>query len=297
MMFSILTGLSQESIFVMHYKIIFSILLSLIIACKKSEVINDDSRFGTKIMILGHAGMGMYYNWPSNSKESIEACIDIGCDGSEIDVQMTLDSVLVAYHDQDLSTQSNCFGQIYNHHWSEIENCELNKALYKGKFIKLEALFESLNNVQDLYFSFDCKLNANVSNFNSYQLQFIRAIKRLGNKFNNSNHCFIEGPKEFLNLAIINGLKNPLFLISNNDDHPSDTSKINQFFGVSIPDESSDADLNYAYTLGIRTMVWAPLNYTQNKDVLSKKPDIIQTDDPISLLKLCNRFNYESVRP
>lgn len=281
----------------MIYKTYLIIAILLFTACKKSDISNDDSRFGTKIMILGHAGMGMYYNWPSNSKESILACIKIGCDGSEFDVQMTLDSVLVAYHDADLSTQSNCFGQIYDHNWSEISNCELNRALNKGKFIRLEELFESLNNLQDLYFSFDCKLITGQSNFNAYQLQFIRAIKRLGEKFNNSRHCFIEGPKEFLTLASKNGLDNPLFLISNNDDHPSDTAKVKQFFGVSIPDESSSDDLNYAFTLGVRTMVWSPLNYNQNKDVLAKKPDIIQTDDPISLLKLCNRYNYEAVRP
>lgn len=44
-------------------------------------------------------------------------------------------------------------------------------------------------------------------------------------------------------------------------------------------------------------MVWAPSNFTENKLILSKKPDIIQTDDPISILKILNRYNYEKSIP
>lgn len=281
----------------MRYKIILISILFLFTKCKRSEISDDDSRFGTKVMILGHAGMGMYFNWPSNSMESIMTCIEIGCDGSEMDVQMTMDSVLVAYHDQDLSTQTNCFGNVHEHYWSEIQDCKLNRSINGGKFVRLEELFSKIGNLREYYFSFDCKLNAQTVDFKAYEMKFLLAIQRLCLKYDMELNCLIEGPEEFLNFAKSLNMKNHLFLISNNDNHPSDIASTSGYFGISIPYTASIDDLKYANGLQLRTMVWSPYNYSQNKLVLSNKPDIIQTDDPISLLKLTNRYDYESVRP
>ena len=266
-------------------------------ACKKQEIGNDDSRFGTKIMILGHMGMGIAFSWPGNSKESIKTCLEIGCDGSEMDIQMTLDSVLVAYHDKDLSSRTNCNGKIHEMNWKDLENCIYNRSINSAGIASVDEIFASIPNVHDYYFSFDCKTDVNVTDQMQFFRKYLRAIARISEKYDLENHIFIEGSKEFLSIAKDLGLKNPLFLFSNFDDQPADTAANRGFFGVSIPSETAAKDLEYCNGLKIRTMLWAPFNYFENKELLNKKPDIIQTDDPISILKLTNRFNYETVRP
>jgi glycerophosphoryl diester phosphodiesterase len=273
------------------------LLLTLSVCCSKVEQGNDDSRLNSKIMILGHMGMGVQFSWPGNSKESILTAIEIGCDGSELDVQMTLDSVLVAYHDQDLNTQSNCNGKIHELNWNDIKNCRLNRSINSGNLVKIEDLFSSIENLQDYYFSFDCKVSRPMSDPMLYKMKFMRAINRLSKKFLMEEHILLEGPIDFLLIGKSLGMKNPLFLISYDKTTPSDTAFACGFFGVSIPKETDESNLIYANNLHLRTMAWSPGNYYENKDLLQKKPDIIQTDDPISLLKLTKRYNYENVRP
>ena len=280
----------------MNYKLILISLIFIIHSCIKEEI-DDDSRLNTKIMILGHMGMGISYSWPGNSKESITACLQIGCDGSEMDVQMTKDSVLVAYHDDDLSSQTSCVGKIHESNWKDIQQCQYNKSVNSAKLTNIDDLFASINQLKNFYFSFDCKVNAVKNNTVEFQKRYLRAVSRLLKKYQIEEQVFLEGPKDFLLLAKEMQLKTPLFLLSNNDDSPSDIALNNGLFGISIPFEASEKDIEYASKLKIRTMVWSPDNYNQSKNVLLKKPDIIQTDDPYSILKLCKRFNYEAVRP
>ena len=58
-----------------------------------------------------------------------------------------------------------------------------------------------------------------------------------------------------------------------------------------------EVDAELIHNKGLYLMLYSPNNYNQNKEALKKKTDIIQTDDPISLLKLLDRFNYEFVIP
>ena len=64
-------------------------------ACKK-EFPESNSK------ILGHAGESLLKSKsknPPNTVESVRRAIELGADGVEIDVQMTSDGLLVAYHD------------------------------------------------------------------------------------------------------------------------------------------------------------------------------------------------------
>jgi hypothetical protein len=52
-----------------------------------------------------------------------------------------------------------------------------------------------------------------------------------------------------------------------------------------------------AHKRGLYIMSYTPNNYYSNLIALSKNVDILQTDDPISILKKCNRFNYDYIIP
>ncbi len=97
--------------FKLHLKQILAIFcMTFLLNCKK-ETITDSTYFGGKVMILGHRGMGVMYNKPANSYESIADAIGIGADGCEVDVQLTKDSVLVIFHDETLNFLTNCSGK------------------------------------------------------------------------------------------------------------------------------------------------------------------------------------------
>ncbi len=60
--------------------LLLAFLGMLSVQCKK-EKITDDTYFGSKVMILGHRGMGSYYKIPGDTYESIVPAIGIGADG------------------------------------------------------------------------------------------------------------------------------------------------------------------------------------------------------------------------
>lgn len=277
----------------MNFKILI-LFIFLVFSCKK-ETLNENTRMGSKVMILGHAGMGIANSWPINSLNSIQKCIDIGCDGSEIDVQMTSDSVLVAYHNNDLENQTNGSGKIHEKKWDEIKNCMYNRSIKRAKLSSLDEIFSSIKNLQNFYFSLDIKFNK--ENDLTYETTFLRAINRLCKKYNIEEKVFLESNTHALNLARELGLKNKLFLLSNGDKTPNITAKQNNLFGISVNKTFNVTEMENSYHLGLKTMLWSPTNFKENKDVLAKKPDIIQTDDPTSLLKILNRFNYENATP
>lgn len=109
-------------------------LIFILTSCQKKEGFES-------IKVLGHAGNGM--DIPSNlyhdnSLEAIELALNTpGCDGVEIDVRISKDSVLWLFHDEQLGDQTNIEGTVGNK-TSE----ELSEAHYKGlnheKLIRLD---------------------------------------------------------------------------------------------------------------------------------------------------------------
>ncbi|MFH2142599.1 MAG: glycerophosphodiester phosphodiesterase family protein [Bacteroidota bacterium] len=271
-------------------------LLILNLHCKKEEI-TDNTYFKSKVVILGHRGMGLYYKMPGNTYESICPAIGIGADGCEMDVQLTKDSVLILYHDKLLKPLTTCSGRIYDLNWDEVQECEY-YAVKNNIFVNsVEELFSKLPDVSNLYFSFDCKIDYESIDYIVYQQQMLRAIKRLCEKYNMNDHIFIEGRESFLNMARDMGLSNKLFLSGALNESNIETAVNNQFFGIcnQIDDFEDDADV--AHATGLYVMTYSPVNYYLNMYAINKKIDILQTDDLISILREFNRYNYDYIIP
>jgi len=274
------------------------LLLLLYAACQKKDEYTDDTYFGTKVMILGHRGMGEMYRAPDNTLQAISPAIAIGADGCEVDIQMTRDTVLVLYHNSLLDSRTTCTGRVYESNWSEIQQCEYN-AIQSGVYINaVDSVFKKLPNLGNLYFSFDgSKVDTETEDQELYQAQYLRAIKRLCEKYNMSDNIFLEGSEVLLKKAQTLGLSNKLFLFSYLDENSINVAADNSFFGISTSVDKMFVSTDRAHEKGLYVMVWSPNNYAQNKSALAAKVDIIQTDDPISILKLLDRYNYEYVIP
>jgi len=132
-------------------------LVFFFFSCKKETFdihnLNDD-----KISILGHGGMGIGHTYPMNSLESILNCLNLGADGTEIDVQMTKDGVLVAFHDETLEESTDLSGHIYNNSWEEIKDARFSYPHYGNyKIIRLDDIFKVIPDQDKYTYFLDCK--------------------------------------------------------------------------------------------------------------------------------------------
>jgi hypothetical protein len=161
-----------------------------------------------------------------------------------------------------------------------------------------DELFAKLPNLNTLYFSFDCKIDDQVANLGLYQDQFIRAIKRLCDKYSVSDNVIIEANKPFLSKAKEMGLSNKLFLIGGLNESNIDTAIAHSFYGISSQmDEITIETSKIAHSKGLHIMAYTPYNYYLNMAAVRKKIDLLETDDPASILKQFERFNYDYVIP
>ena len=104
----------------MHYfiKVACFILLSIVlIACStvKQTKINTTATQGFSNKVIAHRGAFKNTGVPENSIASLMAAIQMRCGGSEFDIHMTADSVLVINHDhtlQGLDIEASTYAQL-----------------------------------------------------------------------------------------------------------------------------------------------------------------------------------------
>lgn len=116
------------------------ILTFFLVGCKK-----DFPNVQTKV--YGHAGESIYKSrskYPPNTVESINHAIKLDVDGVEVDVQMTADFQLVAFHDGFLEENTDSDGCINSKNFSELANVKVYKSDYGISLLK-DVISEPLN--------------------------------------------------------------------------------------------------------------------------------------------------------
>ncbi len=81
---------------------IFSIIFAAVIIAACSTAKKSTSVKGFSNKVIAHRGAFKNTGVPENSIASLKAAIKLGCGGSEFDIHMTADSVLVIHHDHAL---------------------------------------------------------------------------------------------------------------------------------------------------------------------------------------------------
>ncbi len=112
-----------------------------------------------------------------------------------------------------------------------------------------------------------------------------------------SDNVFIEGDVDLLLKAQQLGLTNKLFLYGLLRPGEINAACNYHFYGISTSVNWLNNNVSLAHQKGLYVMAWSPDNLYQNIRALDNQIDIIQTDDPVSILKLLNRYNYEYVIP
>jgi glycerophosphoryl diester phosphodiesterase len=263
---------------------IIFVLCIILFSCEKDVDYNIDNLNNNTIFILGHGGMGVgKAQYPLDSYESVEKAISMGADGSEIDVQITKDSVLVCYHDTGLEEATDESGTIYSRNWDEIKNAAYKESPYKlYKIASLEQVFQ-YSGGSGKYYTFDIKFK-NPDQSDANRDIFQRALIRLIEKYNLEKRCSIESPhadflesleekKAGLNLFIYTDFETAL-----------NVGKEFGFKGLTIKAEEISADqVAEAHSNGMMVAVFSATR-RNHEEIISKNVDIIQTDDLEDLL-------------
>ena len=272
-------------------KRLYFIIISVFLISCEAEVFDVQNLNNNKIIVLGHAGMGSGITYPTNTMESIHACLEEGADGSEMDVQLTKDGVLVAFHDEDLSENTNLSGRINSLNWNEIKGAYYtNIPFLKYEVISLDELFSSITDVKNYFFSFDIKLFEGDENPISYKKRFIAALVQITEKYDLKEKLFIESVNEsFLKELKEEDPRFKLLIYPPSYESGVEIAKKLNLTGITISvDNISVEQVKEAHDDSLFITVWGVNSRTKNKDAIRKNPDIIQTDRLENLIKLLN---------
>ena len=265
--------------------VLFTILFA-VSSCKKDNF-NILNLNNNKISVLGHGGMGIGQVYPINSFESILNCLNLGADGTELDVQMTKDSVLVAFHDRSLEHSTNISGQIFNKTWGEVKDVTYKNPLYTNyKLISLDELFKNIENPTKYIFFFDCK-NFNPDTSSAYLNTFNNALIKIIDKYNLENTVYIEFKRKDLIKSL--KIKRPdlkIFVYSNFDIALEMANEF-QLKGITISvDNISTNEVLMAHNNGIMIAVFNIHSKERNINAIKKNVDFIQSDKVKHLIKI-----------
>lgn len=92
-----------------------------------------------------------------NSREALLGGLEQGFDGIEMDLQMTADGILVAYHEDELSGEPPCSGLVNSRTWAELRQC----SQVSRQLVRVDSLlFEAQAQYPSAEFTLDVKLFA-----------------------------------------------------------------------------------------------------------------------------------------
>ncbi len=229
---------------------------------------------------MGHGGMGIHSTYPLDSPAGVLSCLSSDADGSEIDVQLTSDSVLVAYHSGDLSEGTNMSGPVWRHTWAEIQQGRFTGVPYTDHHImSLDAFFGQVD-VHDRAISLDIKLHPSGTPDAAYYGTFINAIIRLVDSHSFSDRFYIESQSpQFLSMLKERRSDLKLFYYPPTFEDGLSTAQTLGVFGISIDMNKISADqMASAHAQGFWVALWNAESNSDNEEAIRLAPEIIQTD-------------------
>ncbi|MDB4655690.1 glycerophosphodiester phosphodiesterase family protein [Flavobacteriales bacterium] len=238
-------------------------------------------------IILGHGGMGVRSTLPLNSLESIKKALSHPIAGTEIDVRMTADGVLIAFHGENLKSETNCAGFVSKTTFAEISNCENSTWLKSAKIERLEDILDE-NYPKGSIFSLDLKENFETESNRSALL--VDELKKLPESFQKYKFLIESMDLPFLIDLKKNEVNAELFFYAHNLETDLDKILAAELDGISINMNLCSAEqIASAQEANLKVMLWGTGSVFSNREAVNMKPNIIQTDDIGSMSKLVKR--------
>ena len=263
----------------MRYTTLFLAAALAFSSCKKLDL-DIQNLNGGKIVVMGHGGMGIHSTYPLDSPAGVLSCLSSDADGSEIDVQLTSDSVLVAYHSADLSEGTNMSGPVWRHTWAQIQQGHFTGVPYTDHHLmSLDAFFSQVD-VHDRAISLDIKLHPDGTPDAVYYETYINAIVRLLDRHSFNDRFYVESQSpQFLSMLKARRSDLKLFYYPSTFEEGLSTAQTLGVFGISIDMNKINADqMAAAHAQGFWVALWNAESNGDNEDAIRLDPEIIQTD-------------------
>jgi glycerophosphoryl diester phosphodiesterase len=287
------TLIGDQLLSVMHFKTKHLINLLFVLltmnSCKENDfdVVNLN---GNRVSPVGHGGMGADNIYPKNCFESIMNCFYLGAEGTELDIQMTKDSVLVIFHDTNLSHSTDKSGEIWNMNWSEIEGARYKFPLITNyKVITLEMLLQNMSDVDSKLLFMDFK-QKNPNPSTSLNSCIFEAFTRLIDKYETAQNIQMEiggGEVELFELFHNNRPNIPLFIYTQDLDEGIEVGLKYNAKGIVTPSSSISASaVNKVHQNLLMIAVYGIHTKEGNIQMIENNVDFIQTDKLKHLLRI-----------
>ncbi|MBL4657105.1 MAG: hypothetical protein JKX73_03835 [Flavobacteriales bacterium] len=259
-------------------------------ACKKADLGGISNLNNNEIQTIGHGGMGITSSYPINTYESLTAALSAGADGVELDVQMTKDSVLVAFHNVTMDENTSCTGMINDLTLAELKECRyVNEIFGIHRILILREMVTAWKDQGEKTIVFDCKL---LTNFNrdTFLTAFADQLIQLIESMEGQHDVLIESQEAaFLGQIKVIKPNYKLFFYPEDFGYGLVVARAYGFYGLSIKSESvSEVQIEEAHAGGFRVAVWNIDSRKDNVAAINKSPDYIQTDKLKNLIKLLN---------
>jgi glycerophosphoryl diester phosphodiesterase len=230
---------------------------------------------------MGHGGMGYSNLYPTNTAESILKCLGKGADGSEIDIQLTADNQLVAFHNATLNENTNFTGKIRDYSWNQLKDVRYTStAQLNYKLMNLSEFLSSLDGIENYTFTLDIKLHKGAEETTEYIDDFTDALDEIYSAFPIENSVFIESQNEyFLQEMQSKNAQIKLYIYPQKFESGLSIAMNLGLHGISISnDRINTVQVNLAHSMNLFVTVWGVNNRSSNIDAVQKNPDMIQTD-------------------
>lgn len=243
----------------------------------------------TGVRIVGHGGMGEAHALPMNSGPSLAGALAMGVQGIELDVQLTADSVLVAYHEEVLDAMTTCSGKVNALTWEQIEACPLLADGRSFPLVRVDVLLQAYADAHpDATFALDCKLFA-AGDWWTYLQTYARALARLDHQWPGrlAAECQVN---DLLRLTQQEAPGMALFLYGTEADAAIRRAATSHYAGITMHHAGITAEeVGMARELGLEVAVFGVGGRLGHYRALRKGVDRIQTDAPAEALATIRR--------
>lgn len=238
------------------------------------------------VRVIGHGGMGEGAAVPMNSAAAVEAGLGAGLDGVELDVQLSADGVLLAYHAQELAELTGCSGLVNAHPWSALEHCAVRGS--DGKMHRLQRLDSLLPDLAARHPSADFTLDAKLfaaGDWWTYLEGFGRALAELHARPELQGRLVVECQvTDFLDLVQRRAPSIPLFLYATNTAEAIEQAAAKGYTGITLRYDRITADeVHAAHQRGLQVCLFGAGGWWSHRSAMRKTPDRLQSDAPTAL--------------
>ncbi len=269
-----------------HKLLIFTLCICSFLSCKKYDF-EIENLNGNKITVLGHGGMGSRHTFPLNCFESIYYSLGLASDGVEMDMQMTLDSVMVAMHDRDLSQLTDVSGEMSSLNWEQIEGATYSDPLYTNYRIS-----SSEQVLEGIAYEFDKKIYLDLKSYTPHiseteRKRYCNALLRLIDKYNIENRVMVEIDNAELIMTLKSMRPAVSIFVRSDFENALELSNIYDLNGISIAvDKITAEQVAKAHAQGRMVAVYDAETEAKNIEAIEKSVDIIIADKLKHLIRI-----------